>query len=453
VQKPTVDTTQGAPPIDHAAALAVLGGLMLLATVKGASFVETFDWFPFAGTLGIHTALYVAAVWLALRRGCAGALGLILLVAIGLRGIALTAPVNLTTDILRYVWDGRIQLAGFSPYLYVPADPALAEFRGWEYYGSINQKDTSVTIYPPVAEMIFAVSARLFDSIDGMRLVMTAFDLVTIAAIIAWLRADGLPDSRVLIYAWHPLPVWEFASSGHIDSAATALLTLAIVAAVRGRQGWAGAALGAAVLTKYFPIVLAPALWRRFGWRMPAAFVATVAALYIPYWYGAGSRVIGFLFSHLDNEGYGAGFGFHVVWVLRDFGLADIPGRHYTAVALAVMGGLGLWALVARRTEEIRADHLVVLAAAFIWLTSPHYPWYFGWMMPLLARWLSPSVLAFSLLALLQNLPGDEASLWFRSTTLYLALFGTGLVLMLGEVAWRWRAQVALTTPSAARRS
>lgn len=440
VRPSIIAAAPGPAPVECTAVLGVLAGLMLFATALGARYVETFDWFAFVGTLGMHTALYLAAVWLVVRRGAsAGALAVIVLGALMLRGVALTAPVNLTTDILRYVWDGRIQLTGFSPYLHVPADPALARFQGWEHFAAINQKDTSVTIYPPVAEMIFLLSARLFDSIDGMRLIMTAFDLATIALVIAWLAADGQPRERVLIYAWHPLPVWEFASQGHIDSAATALMMLAVLQVARGRQGWAGAALAGAVATKYFPVVLAPALWRRCDRRLPVAFAAVIMLLYAPYWLGAGARVIGFLFSHLDNEGYRAGFGFHLVWVLRDFAIVDIPGWLYTAAALAIVSGLALWALLTRRADELRPEHLVVLAAAFIWLTSPHYPWYFGWAIPLLARWPSPSVLAFTLLALLQNVPGDEASPYFRSTTLYLALFGGALVLMLGELWWRRR--------------
>ena len=32
----------------------------------------------------------------------------------------------LSSDIYRYVWDGRVQAAGINPYAYVPADAALA---------------------------------------------------------------------------------------------------------------------------------------------------------------------------------------------------------------------------------------------------------------------------------------------------------------------------------------
>ena len=44
------------------------------------------------------------------------ALTLILGTAILLRLIALAAPIFLSDDINRYIWDGRVQAAGINPY-------------------------------------------------------------------------------------------------------------------------------------------------------------------------------------------------------------------------------------------------------------------------------------------------------------------------------------------------
>jgi alpha-1,6-mannosyltransferase len=395
-----------------------------------------------------HAAFYAGAIWWVINKPArARDFALIILVAIVLRAIALSAPPSLTTDGLRYVWDGRIQWAGFNPYLWVPADPVLSHLRDAVIYPGINQKETAVTIYPPVAQMLFLIANAISDSLRGIQVVMTAMEAVTVWALLAWLKASNLPRERVLIYAWHPIPIWEFSSMAHIDSAATALLMLAIVAVVRGRQGIAGGLLAAAVLTKYFPIVLAPALWRRWGWRMPAAFAATVLVLYLPYVAGAGSKILGFLFNHLGNEGYGEGYGFHLVWVLRDYGLWAPSAQTYIIGALLILGGLGFFALLARSPDEIRPEHMIILGAAFVWATSPHYAWYFGWLIPLLARYPSPSVLAFTVLAILLNTPGNAT--WATPTFFYVTIFGGGLVLMLAEVMWRQRARrAAIALPS-----
>ena len=81
-----------------------------------------------------------------------------------------------------------------------------------------------------------------------MKLGMLAFDGLSIACLIALLRRRGLPATRVLLYAWHPLPVWEFAGTGHVDALAIGLLMLAFLAASRRAPLWTGVALAAATL-------------------------------------------------------------------------------------------------------------------------------------------------------------------------------------------------------------
>src|SRR5205085_8955923 len=133
----------------------------------------------------------------------------------------------------RYVWDGRVQAAGINPYRYVPADPALAFLRDQDIFPHINRADYAPTAYPPAAQAIFFLATRIQETGTAIKLVVTGFEAVTIAAILALLRCDGLPPERVLIYAWHPLPIWEFAGAGHIDAAAIAFLCLALFAAMR----------------------------------------------------------------------------------------------------------------------------------------------------------------------------------------------------------------------------
>jgi alpha-1,6-mannosyltransferase len=420
------------------AALAIsscaLVGLVTLATWELAQP----DLRAYVATTLLHAAVYGGAVWWVLTQPARPRdFAFILLIAVVLRAIAVTAPPSLTTDGLRYVWDGRIQWAGFNPYLWVPADAALAHLRDAVIYPDINQKESAVTIYPPLAQILFLIGNAVSDSLRGIQVLMALAEVVTVWALLAWLRVDGLPRERVVIYAWHPIPIWEFTGMAHIDSAATALLMVTIVAVVRGRQGTAGALLAAAVLTKYFPIVLAPALWRRWGWRMPVAFIATAVGLYLPYVWGAGPKILGFLFNHLGNEGYGEGYGFHLVWMLRDFGLWAPGAKLYVSVALVGLGALGLYTLLQRRPDEVRPEHMVLLGAAFVWATSPHYAWYFGWLIPLLARHLSPSVLAFTVLAILQNTPGNTT--WGTQTFFYTTIFGIGGALMVTEAVWRQR--------------
>jgi hypothetical protein len=420
------------------ALLVAVAVTLAVATAHAALAVDRYDATSYVWAALVHAAFYATAVvWVLRRPPQAGDLLLILVVALVLRGMAMTTAPGLSTDVFRYVWDGRLTLSGLSPYLYIPADERLAAFRDPAVFPHINQRDTAFTIYPPVAQLVFALGAWLDRLVgtatdaghNGMKLVMLVFEAVTAAALLHWLRSAGLPRERVLIYAWHPLPLWEFAGQAHIDAAATALLVVAIAMAVRARQGIAGAFLALAALVKYFPVTLLPALWKRWDGRLVAAFAATALLLYLPHLVVAGPKVIGFLANHLDNEGYAAGWGFHPVWLIRDLGLGDPGGRAYTLIALGIMAWLAFVTVFARDHDEIRPGHLVLLSGAFIWLTSSHYPWYFGWLVPLLAVVPHPAGLWMTLAAAALHLPRPPGGITW--TGIYLFVYWIPFLLLL----------------------
>ena len=144
--------------------------------------------------------------------------------------------------------------------------------------------------------------------------------------------------------------MWEFAGSGHVDAVAIAAMLLAFVAADTRRPALAGLALAAATLTKYFPVVSAPALYRPWDRRLPLAFVATCIALYLPY-LSAGRYVLGFLGGYVDEEGLGSGHGIYLWSLVRALlPLPDAAFALYLAVAAVLMAGLAV--VVLRRDDR-----------------------------------------------------------------------------------------------------
>jgi alpha-1,6-mannosyltransferase len=123
----------------------------------------------------------------------------------------LFAPPYLSDDIFRYVWDGRVQAAGINPYRHIPADPVLADLRDDKIYPRINRRDYAATMYPPLAQFTYLLTTRISESVTWMKATMLLFEVVTIWALLHLLTSFGLPRERVLLYAWHPLIVWEVA--------------------------------------------------------------------------------------------------------------------------------------------------------------------------------------------------------------------------------------------------
>jgi len=70
--------------------------------------------------------------------------------------------------------------------------------------------------------------------------VLVVLDLVTMGLVTATRRAIGQPAERVIVYAWHPLPIFEFGGSGHIDAHMICFIDLALFARAHQKFGIAG---------------------------------------------------------------------------------------------------------------------------------------------------------------------------------------------------------------------
>src|SRR4029079_5662933 len=181
-------------------------------------------------------------------------------------------------DFWRYQWEGRIQHAGFNPYVYAPDDPKLepvrAEFPEWH---KINHRDFRA-IYPPGAELLFAGLSRISDGPLPYKLLFACADLGTIAVLLLLLRGTSR-FADAAWYAWNPLVVYSFAGAAHFDS----LMILPMLAGIfffvrsnsatepRGQWRYAifGAiALGAAISIKLVPLLLLPVCAFALGRRV-----------------------------------------------------------------------------------------------------------------------------------------------------------------------------------------
>src|SRR5208337_2062182 len=195
----------------------------------------------------------------------------------------------------------------------------------------------------------------------------------------------------------HPLAVWEIAGSGHADIVAAAFILLSLLAAEKGKRFASGAALAAGVLTKYFPLALTPAIYRRWDWRMPAAFAATALALYLPY-LPAGKKVFGFLGGYAGEE-LGEGEGLYLAAILKQAGLGSAALPVFLGIAALTLFALA-WRTGFRAGPEKPDLHgAFAIAVAFTALFSPHYAWYFLWLVPFLCFFPKPSVFWLTLSA------------------------------------------------------
>ena len=206
--------------------------------------------------------------------------------AVVLRVPMAVAPVGPDSDMVRYQWDGRVQLLGYSPYAVLPADPAMAHTHTDQTMRMPSRRDR--TPYPPAAQLFFRLVVMISDSTLAMKLALVACDLLTIVVLWRWLAATGRSEWLTLAYAWNPLVVFEIAHSGHVDALAALWIVAAAFWLARRRTQLATIAFVLAIATKLVPIVLAPILLGRVRKRDAFTGALLLVVLYLPFLSGVG---------------------------------------------------------------------------------------------------------------------------------------------------------------------
>jgi hypothetical protein len=258
------------------------------------------------------------------------------------------------------------------------------------------------TVYPPGAELVFALAAALApDSLLAWRLLVLAAEVATGVLLLGLLRRMDLPRSRVVVYAWAPLAVFEGAQAGHVDFVMLPLLLLALRWRQAGRLARAGAALGLAALVKLYPAALLLAWRRRGDRRLAAAFTAVVVLGYLAYLGGAGPRVTGFLPRYFGSaEDFNIGLRLGVEAALAPLLPGNAEARRGLAMALLFAMLLAVLVRIGRRRGEgpvavLRAG-MTAVAAYLVLVPTAMHAWYAVWILPFLAVRPSPAWLYFT---------------------------------------------------------
>ena len=206
---------------------------------------------------------------------------------------------NLSDDIYRFIWDGRLWLSGINPFDALPSTyieqnnlpPLLNE----SLYKQLNSPNY-FTIYPPVCQGIFIFGCWLFPqdilaSAIVMKLFLFAFEVGTIFLLIRLLAIFNLPFQRVLWYALNPLLIIEITGNMHFEGAMIFFLVLALYLLQTHKWVASALAFAFAIASKLLPLMFLPFLFWRLGWKRSLFYysivgVATIV-LFLPLFSGA----------------------------------------------------------------------------------------------------------------------------------------------------------------------
>jgi Glycosyltransferase family 87 len=404
--------------------------------------------------------VFAVGAWLVRGLPARAAVPLIIVGGIGLQIAAFSAPPRTSSDSYRYIWDGRVQAAGNDPYRYVPAAPELAHLRDpaflWQrsvrwrcvepgtpdpdHAGAtltpgctLINRPAVHTIYPPVAEGYFTVVHALSPGgarTQPIQIAAAVMAIATTVLLIFGLSGLGRDPRLAVLWAWCPLVALEAGNNAHVDVVEAflvlgGLLTLARSAS-RPRALLGGAVLGLAVATKFFPVLVAPALARRRPLAVAAGAAGAIVAVYLPHVLAVGGGVIGYLPGYLREEGYDSGSRFALLSLIVEPRYAGVA-----AVVVLTVAALVVW----RTTDPDRPWRgALVLAGVFLLVTSPALPWYGELIIVLVAldgraEWLAVGAGGYLMWAMIDLGVADPAATRIG--------YGTGALVVLAVSAAR----------------
>lgn len=319
--------------------------------------------------------------------------------------IFLSASPNLSDDMYRYVWDGRVQGYGVNPYRYASDAPELERLRDNAIWTKMNRLSAH-TIYPPAAQAVFAVLWRIApDDVTIFKIAFIGCSLLCGLLLIPVLRAFGQPPGMALVFLWSPLLIIEVAYSAHVDALYLPLILGAFWLRLRNPDwvNWRndagiGLLLGLAVLVKLYPALLAAPLWSlwdahgkyRLRLAFPLTMVSTVVIGYAIY-ATPGIDLLGFL------PNYGREFFNIAPFPRLLIDLATATRQPYWAFVNPTMYSLVAFTSLAfvifpARTPQLAIMRCMIPIAIYLIVNMNLFSWYILFILPLVPLSLHPGI-------------------------------------------------------------
>ena len=200
--------------------------------------------------------------------------------AVLFRFVLLLALPNLSDDFYRFIWDGRLLANGIHPFSELPdfylssglSIPGIDQ----ALYDQLNSQ-AYFTIYPPLAQFIFWISAlaspqSILGSVVVIRIFVLAAEIGSLFLIKRLLIEFNLHPKKILVYALNPLVILELTGNLHFEAFVILFLLLSLYLLYKSKIISSGISFGLAVGAKLLPLIFLPLFLIRLGLKRSILF-------------------------------------------------------------------------------------------------------------------------------------------------------------------------------------
>ncbi len=309
----------------------------------------------------------------------------LLFIALGLRIVMLFSFPNLSDDIYRFVWDGKLIHDGISPYQYLPKQILELEI-GTSYsqlYEQLNSQEY-YSVYPPFAQAIFYLSSfpaikSLFYSVLIIKLLLLVAECITAFFLIKILKILKLRFSKAFWYLMNPLVIVEIMGNVHFEGFMVTFFVLFLYFLLKTKVIPASIAICLSISAKLVPLIFLP--YFLFRWKMKQSFLFffAVGLLLIPMFSPVIIQLSGFGQS-LDLYFRKFEFNASVYYILRWFGEL-IYGYNPISKLGPALGFLTLFGIFWKAYQskigfQQFCDFALTAILIYLMLSTTVHPWY-----------------------------------------------------------------------------
>ena len=358
-----------------------------------AYFLQRTDTLPLLLSYGLLFLLCLYSFYQSNKTSAVYWIGL----AIFLRLLLLPSIPTLSDDFYRFIWDGRLWLAGEHPFTHLPswymqAQEALPAGINTELYHKLNSPNY-YTIYPPLNQAVFFLAALISpDSIWGsvimMRIPLLLAEIGSLLLLPKLLKPDHKSRHVLVLYALNPLVILELTGNLHFEALMIFFLLLALYYYKQYKQtiqkkklAETAVAFAAAIGSKLLPLMFLPLFVRRMPKKhfrflivvtIAATFLLFLPLLNLPFLKGLSSSLSLYYLKFEFNAG--------LYYLLRAVGFwlfdNNIIIQAGPVLALLTLSGI-LWLSFSKKGSKLPiAEAMFWAYAIFLLFSLTVHPWY-----------------------------------------------------------------------------
>lgn len=197
--------------------------------------------------------------------------------AILFRLIFLFTIPNLSQDFYRFIWDGRMILEGFNPYLSLPEE--IIQKRNYPiseavqlYNGMGPMNGSHYTNYPPINQLCFLIAAffaskSIFGSAIVLRIIIILADIGILYFGSKLLEKLNLPIKKIFWFILNPFIIIELTGNLHFESVMLFFFIWALYQLHQKKWIFAAILLACSVSVKLIPLLFLPLFLQYFTSR------------------------------------------------------------------------------------------------------------------------------------------------------------------------------------------